>query len=142
MLGYALDALREACFGAHSARLILLDYEALTRAPGVVMTRLYTLLDEPIFEHDFEHVAYETDAFDAALGAPGLHEVRGRGEWRPRPTVLPQDLFERFANDSFWNEPQPRLAHIPALLWRSSNFATSGEGIIVEPPRNPPQGEL
>ena len=86
MLGYALDALREACFGAHSARLILLDYEALTRAPGVVMTRLYTLLDEPIFEHDFEHVAYETDAFDAALGAPGLHEVRGRGNGaRARP---------------------------------------------------------
>ncbi len=37
MVGYALDALREACFGAHAERLILLDYEALARAPGAVM---------------------------------------------------------------------------------------------------------
>ena len=33
MVGYALDALREACFGAHSDRLILVDYETLSRAP-------------------------------------------------------------------------------------------------------------
>ena len=67
---------------------------------------------------DGEDMAYEANAFDAALGSPGLHAVRGRVEWRPRPTVLPPDLFERFANDSFWRKPQPRLAHVPALLWR------------------------
>ena len=118
MVGYALDALREACFGAHSERLILLDYEALTRAPGVVMARLYELLGEPAFAHDFEDVRYEADAFDAALGTPDLHDVRNRVEWRPRPTVLPPDLFERFGNDSFWRRPQPRLAHMPVILWR------------------------
>ena len=120
MVGYALDALREACFGAHAERLILLDYEALARAPEVVMARLYELLGLAPFAHDFERVAYAADAFDIALGAPGLHEVRGRVEWRPRATVLPQDLFERFANDSFWRKPQPRLAHVPAILWRAS----------------------
>ncbi len=118
MVGYALDALREACFGAHSERLILLDYEALARAPGAVMAQLYKLLGEPLYAHDFEHVAYEAEEFDAALGSPGLHRVHGRVEWRPRPSVLPPDLFERFANDSFWRMPQPRLAHVPTILWR------------------------
>ena len=121
MVGYALDALREACFGEHSDRLILLDYEALARAPGPTMAALYKLLGEPLFGHDFESVTYEADAFDAALGAPGLHRVHGRVEWRPRPTVLPPDLFERFANDSFWRRPEPRLAHVSAILWRGGS---------------------
>ena len=55
--------------------------------------------------------------FDAGLGTPGLHHVEGQVEWRPRASVLPPDLFERFANDSFWRKPQPRLAHVPAILW-------------------------
>jgi sulfotransferase len=118
LVGYALDALREACFGAHSDRLIVLDYEALARAPGPTMNELYRLLGQPPFSHDFENVAYEAEAFDAALGSPGLHSVRGRVEWRPRATVLPTDLFDRFAGDSFWRKPQPRLAHLPAILWR------------------------
>ena len=120
MVGYALDALREACFGAHAERLILLDYEALTRAPGATMRELYRLLGEPLYTHDFEDVEYEADAFDAALGSPGLHAVRGRVEWRPRPSVLPPDLFERFSGDSFWRKPHLRLTHVPAILWRGS----------------------
>ncbi len=116
MVGYALDALREACFGAHSERLILLDYEALARVPAQTMRELYRLLGEPLFDHDFERVSYAADAFDAGLGSPGLHWV----EWRPRATVLPPDLFERFANDSFWRKPQPRLAHVPAILRHGS----------------------
>ena len=71
LVGYALDALREACFGAYSSRLILVEYEALTHAPGVVMQKLYNLLGEPQFDHDFEHVSYQAEAFDTTIGAPG-----------------------------------------------------------------------
>ncbi len=126
MVGYALNALREACFGPHWERLILLDYEALARAPAVVMPQLYTALGEPLFDHDFEHVAYTAEAFDAALGTPGLHDVHSRVEWRPRQTVLPPDLFERFVADSFWRKPHPRLANVPSILWR--NDAERAEG--------------
>ena len=34
LVGYALDALREAFFGEHAPRLILVEYQALTRAPA------------------------------------------------------------------------------------------------------------
>ena len=37
MVGYAWDALREACFGRFSDRLILLDYETFVRAPAWCM---------------------------------------------------------------------------------------------------------
>lgn len=116
MVGYALDALREACFGAHSDRLILLDYETLTREPAAAIEALYGLLGLPGFAHDFEDVSYTADGFDAALGSPGLHAVRGPVAWRPRASVLPPELFARFANDSFWLRPEPRLAHIPKIL--------------------------
>ena len=116
MVGYALNALREACFGAHSDRLILLDYETFARVPAEAIGALYELLGLPPFEHDFEHVSYAAEAFDAALGTPGLHEVRGRVEWRPRTSILPPDLFARFSNDSFWLRPEPRLEHIPKIL--------------------------
>ena len=115
-MGYALDALREACFGAHSERLILLDYETLARAPEATVGALYEQLSLTPFAHDFEDVAYEAKAFDAALGSPGLHRVHSRVEWRPRASVLPPDLFQRFAGDSFWRKPEPRLAHIPKIL--------------------------
>ncbi len=116
MVGDALDALREACFGAHSDRLILLDYETSMRAPTEAIRALYELLGLPAFEHDFEQVSYSADAFDAALGTPGLHEVRGWVEWRPRASVLPPDLFERFSKDNFRLRSEPRLARIPKSL--------------------------
>ncbi len=116
MVGYALDALREACFGRFSDRLILLDYETFVRAPVEAIGALYELLGLAPFQHDFEHVSYSADAFDAALGSPGLHRIEGRVEWRPRPTALPPDLFQRYAGDSFWLRPEPRLDHIPKIL--------------------------
>jgi sulfotransferase len=116
MVGYALDALREACFGTHSDRIILMDYETLSREPAGAIATLYQLLGLPWFVHDFTNVSYAAEAFDAALGTPGLHTVRAPVEWRPRETVLPPDLFRRFARDSFWLRPEPRLDHIPKIL--------------------------
>ena len=116
MVGFALDALREACFGEHADRLILLDYETLTRAPAESVNALYELLELPPFPHDFDNVSYEADAFDAALGSPGLHAVRSRVEWRPRASVLPPDLFARFSQDSFWLAPEQPLTRIPKIL--------------------------
>lgn len=102
MVGYALDALREAFFGEDAHRLILVEYQALTRAPRETLDHLYRMLEEPPFNHDFDNVEYQADDFDLALGAPGLHAVRRRVEWIERETVLPPELFGRFATDMFW----------------------------------------
>ena len=80
MVGYALDPLRGACFGAQPGRLILFGYEALTRASGPTIKELYRLRGGSPYLHKSGDLAHEGDAFDAALGTPGLHEVRGRVE--------------------------------------------------------------
>jgi sulfotransferase len=106
LVGYALDALREAYYGEEAAKLILVEYQALARAPHDTIRLLYEFLGEPPFEHDFENVEYQADDFDSALGASGLHTVRRRVEWLERRTILPPALFDRFANDMFWRRPE------------------------------------
>ncbi len=106
LVGFALDALREAFFSEHASRLILVEYQALTRSPRQTMALLYQMLGQAPFEHDFDNVDYEADRFDLPLGSPGLHTVRRRVEWVERQTVLPPALFERFTGDAFWRAPE------------------------------------
>jgi sulfotransferase len=106
MLGYAYDALKEACYGAHAERLLLVQYETLTAEPAKVMAAIYDFLDEPPFEHDYQHVSFDASDFDNKAGTPGLHDVRPKVAAVERPTLLPPDLFQRFANDAFWRDPK------------------------------------
>jgi sulfotransferase len=103
-VGYPSHAVREAVFGPHGAKLILVDYEALTREPAATMEYLYKELEVPLFKHDFNNVQYEADEFDAQLGVPGLHTVRRKVEFMQRKTILPPDLFERFKGGDSWRD--------------------------------------
>jgi sulfotransferase len=117
LVGYALDALREAFFGEDANRLILIEYQALTRAPVDTLRILYDMLGEPQFEHDFENVEYQADDFDLAFGARGLHTVRRRVEWIERQTVLPSELFNRFSGDMFWRTPDAAAREVPVIRY-------------------------
>ena len=112
MVGAPYDALKQACYGAQRDRLLLMQYETLTTDPAKAMHAIYSFLGEPAFEHDFGHVDYDVTEFDERAGTPGLHTVRGTVKAEPRETLLPPDLFNRFANDAFWRDPQ----RIPAGL--------------------------
>ena len=115
LVGYALDALREAYFGEQAAKLILLEYQALTRTPQETMRLLYTMLEQPFFQHDFDNVEYQAEDFDMALGARGLHTVRRKVEWMERQSVLPPGLFERFSHDMFWRVPEGNIRNVPII---------------------------
>jgi sulfotransferase len=118
MVGFALDALREAFFGEHANRLILIGYEALVRRPKDTLAQLYNFIGEKPFEHDFDNVEYEASEFDIALGTPNLHTVRRKVEWIERKTVLSPELFNRFVNDAFWAIPEANINRVPVLLYR------------------------
>jgi sulfotransferase len=107
MLGFALNALREAVYGEHSDRLLLVRYETLTGNPRGTVAAIYGFIGEPPFAHDFDHIEpdYAAMEFDARLGAPGLHAVGSAVRFIPRQTVLPPDLFARFEKDAFWQDP-------------------------------------
>jgi sulfotransferase len=82
----------------------LVDYDLLTKGPAKTMSLIYQFLGEEPFEHDFDNVQYEEPEFDNRLQTKGLHQVRAQVEFKPRTTILPPDLFERFDSLSFWIE--------------------------------------
>lgn len=104
LVGYAWHALREACYGEFADRLVLVDYDLMTRRPADVMGLLYQFLGEAPFDHDFDAVAYDAPEFDAQLGLSGLHRVHPKVAPRPRDTILPPDLFRKFSGMAFWQD--------------------------------------
>jgi sulfotransferase len=112
LVGFSWSALKEAYYGAQSDSLLVVEYELLAQAPERVLRLVYEFLGEPWFEHDFEHVAYDATAFDEALGIAGLHTVRPRVAVEPRRTLLPPDLFEKYAQLSFWHNSEASGAHV------------------------------
>lgn len=112
LVGFAWSALKEAYYGEHASSLLLVDYELLTSAPEKVLRLVYEFIGEPWFEHDFENVHYDAPEFDQALGVAGLHKVRPKVAAQPRQTVLPPDLFQQYANLSFWREENASAAHV------------------------------
>ena len=105
-VGFAWNATQEAFYGAFTDRLIVVDYEALTREPKRTLERIYAKLGLEPFDHDFENVVYsEGDAFDTNLGMPGLHTVGRKVRFSERPTILPPELYERFSGRNFWRRP-------------------------------------
>ena len=104
-VGFAWNALQEAFYGEQANRLVIIDYESLTRDPKRIITRLYELLNLPPFEHDFDNVSYEEGGeFDLRLGVPGLHTLAQKVRYVERKTVLPAELVRRFANQCFWRD--------------------------------------
>jgi sulfotransferase len=112
LVGFAWSALKEAYYGAQADSLLVVEYELLAQAPERVLRLVYEFIGEPWFEHDFEHIEYDAPAFDEALGVAGLHRVRPKVAVESRRTVLPPDLFEKYAQLSFWRNGEGSAAHV------------------------------
>lgn len=112
MVGFPLRALREMCYSDHANRLLIVDYAHLVTSPAKVLQIIYSFIDEPVFDHDFNNVVYQAEAFDAQLGVKDLHTVRPKVAIEDRRTVLPPDLFQRYANDNFWRDLQGSAANV------------------------------
>jgi sulfotransferase len=106
LIGNAWSSLREAWFSEYAKRLIVINYEKLVREPQLIMRRLYEELNEPLFQHDFNHVVYDEPDYDASMGMPGLHTVREKVEYQKREPCIPPDLFAKYADAQFWLKPE------------------------------------
>ena len=106
MVGFAYNALREAVYGEHADRLLLVRYESLSNNPLGTLAAIYNFIEEPLFAHDPGHIepCYDMIEFDARMGTPGLHHVGSSVRPMTRPSVLPPDLFARYDRDAFWND--------------------------------------
>ena len=104
LVGFAWQALREACWSDHAERLVMVDYDILTARPSEVIKLLYEFIEEDMYDHDFENVIYDAPEFDTQLGLKDLHTVKPKVEPQKRRTILPPDLFEKFAGMAFWRD--------------------------------------
>lgn len=115
LVGYPWHALKEACYSEFADRIMIVEYDLLTHRPADVFKLIYQFLGEEPYAHDFDAVDYDAPRFDAQLGLDGLHRVHKKVEPRPRETVLPPDLFEKYAKLAFWrNLPNSRAFRIVA----------------------------
>ena len=114
MVGFAWNALREAVYGEQADRLLLVRYESLTGNPLGTLAAIYQAIGEAPFAHDPQHIEpyWEGVIFDQRLGTPGLHDVGSAVRVTTRKTLLPPDIFNRFKDDSFWENP----ALLPASI--------------------------
>jgi sulfotransferase len=116
MVGFAYQATKEAFYGQHAQdHLLMLTYESLVADPAAAMRAVYRFLDEPWFEHDFDHIEYNADEFDARVGMPGLHSVRPKVQAIDRQSILPREIFGRFANEAFWMDPKNNVNQVPIV---------------------------
>jgi sulfotransferase len=117
VVGLAWHALREAYFSEFADRLILIDYDALSREPKATLAFLYDRLKLPPYTHDFDNVVYnEADEFDRRFGLPGLHTVGRKVQNVPRQSLLPPDIVARYAQDAFWKNPEDNIRNVPVVL--------------------------
>lgn len=105
LVGLAWASFREAWFSENAKRLIIINYDDFVRNPRKVTSRLYAELGEPSFDHDYDHVEYDTPDYDVHIGLPGLHKIHGRIEPRPRQPCVPPDIFAKYAESNFWLRP-------------------------------------
>jgi sulfotransferase len=103
LIGLPWGSLREAWFGEHADKLIVVRYESLVSNPKAVMDSMYERLGEKPFIHDFGNVEYQEEEFDRRLGMPDLHTVRRKVELEKRVTILPPDVFMKYADMNFWD---------------------------------------
>lgn len=101
-VGVSLTALKEAFYGEFSDKLLLVDYDLLTKFPEKTLQLLYDFLSLDYFDHDFDNVEYSHDEFDYTLGVKGLHTVQRKVEFKQRKSILPPDLFEKYSEMAFW----------------------------------------
>ena len=116
LVGYPWAALKEAFYGEHADKLLIVDYDLLAQAPQKVIPLVYQFLGEEPFGHDFSNVQYDAPEFDAPLGVHGLHKVRPQVGLQERTTILPPDLFKQYAALSFWKDSAGSLSHVISAL--------------------------
>lgn len=113
LVGYALNAVRDAFYGPHRDRLVMVEYSELAQHPAGVLNCITENLQLPLFDFDFDNVKQLPGAaeFDASLGLPNLHTLKAKVAYNPSNSILPPDIYSSlpapFWKPSTLREPQP-----------------------------------
>lgn len=103
--GLAYNRIVDAINRGFVDRLFFVDFDDLTHNPEETFTQIYTFLEEPFFEHNFEHVEQVTFENDAVHGIKDLHKIRTKvmpvqSDWSK--IIGPQ--FAHLEKLNFWKQ--------------------------------------
>jgi sulfotransferase len=116
VVGYSINAFRQAFYGAQQGNLLVVDYSDLANRPALVLQDLHTALQLKPFDYDFDNVETPPGAeeFDRHLGSPGLHTVRAKVSFEPRGTVLPPDIWASIP-EPFWRQDAQKNSAVKSV---------------------------
>jgi sulfotransferase len=89
-VGLAIERLSEIYRMGYDSKILFVRFEDLCLYPEGQMKRIYTYLDIPYFEHDFDNIEQVTKEDDEVYGAFGDHTIRTKLE--PVPSRAKQLL--------------------------------------------------
>jgi sulfotransferase len=103
LVGYAFHAFREAFYGPHRDRLIIVNYKDLAGNPAHTMRTIHEELGIELFPYNFDKIEQipGADEFDAIMGAPGLHALKPKVLYQPQNSILPPDIYQALPS-AFW----------------------------------------
>lgn len=101
IVGFPYVGIKQAITGNEKNKLILIEYEQLCKNPEQTIRSIYNFIGETYYSHDYENVEKSWDEYDLEIGIK-LHRIRRKVEFIQRPTILPPDILQKYANIEVW----------------------------------------
>lgn len=89
--------------GINGDMIYIMEYDRLCKSPKKVMEEIYSFINIPFYQHDFDNVFYENKLFDIDTNLKGLHTINSKVEPKNRKTILPSEIWAKYAGLDFWN---------------------------------------
>lgn len=83
---------------------IFIDYNELITTPLTVISNLYSELNIPPFNHDFDTIDHSFDNIDNSVGNHNLHKVYSKVGKTPTKWILPKGVVEKYNKPCFWKK--------------------------------------
>lgn len=104
-VGLAYNRVKDAISRGYKDKLLFVEFDELTSQPYQTLERVYSYLELPYFEHNFNNIEQYTKEDDEGVHRiPDLHKIRPRVIPVPHDSknILGDDLFNRYTNLEIW----------------------------------------
>jgi sulfotransferase len=101
IVGFPYIGIKQAITSNEKTMLMLVEYDQLCKMPKEIMTAIYSFINEPYFEHDFDNVEASWEEYDSEIGIK-LHDVKKQVKYTPRQSILPPDIQQKYSNMEVW----------------------------------------
>lgn len=101
IVGFPYIGIKQAITSLEKNMLMLVEYNELCKNPETTMRAIYNFIGQDYYQHDYENVEANWDEYDSEIGIK-LHQVRKKVELIPRQSILPPDIYQKYANMEVW----------------------------------------